>query len=69
MDVDVAAVGVDIPAFFAFEPEDAGDDRVATGGVDGDDFAGGAAAFSAGRWLCREATRPPRAVVAPDFSR
>lgn len=45
MDVDVAAVGVGVPAFFAFEPEDAGDDGIATGGVDGDDFAGRASAF------------------------
>lgn len=45
MDVDVAAVGICVPTFLAFQPENPGDDGVATGGVDGDDFAGGAAAF------------------------
>ncbi len=48
VDVDVAAEGVLVLGLGAAEPEDAGDDGVATGGVRWEDFAGGFAAFEDG---------------------
>ncbi len=43
MDVDAAGVGVFVLGLEAIEPDDAGDDGIAAGGVDGDDLAGGGA--------------------------
>lgn len=45
VDVDVATVGVSVPTFLAAEPQDAGHDGIAPGGIDGNDFAGGSAAL------------------------
>jgi len=43
MDVDAACASVFVLLLEAVEPDDAGDDGVAPGSVDGEDFAGGRA--------------------------
>ena len=45
MDVNASGFGVAILGVEAIEPDDSGDDGVATGGIDGEDFVGGDAMF------------------------
>lgn len=45
VDVNASGFGVAILGVEAIEPDDSGDDGVATGGIDGEDFVGGDAMF------------------------
>ena len=45
VDVDVSVVGLAVLGLEAFEPQDAGDDGVATWGIDGEDFTGELSGF------------------------